>query len=196
MASPARSYTNTRKNTIRDSSVSSPSTSSKPLPVRRMTLANLTSAFTSIPTVVTTPVTEAGGVVMSPAALAARARKYEAERKDLIKLLRDGTGISEDNVLFYVNSGVVEHVARRKGGEVEDMLLGLEENPDKIGLRGSNDLGKKSNWDNFVFHGDVITYRPQCLDLGIWEIGGAGVLLRIVEIANVSVLSNSNVNIF
>lgn len=169
-----------------DSSLPTPS--SKPAPIRRMTLADLTSAFTSIPSVSITPTVSDNGVTMSPAALAARARKYEAERKDLVKLLREGTGVSEDNVLFYVSSGVVEHVARRKGGEVEDILLGLEENPENIGLRGSNDLGKKDNWDNLMFHGDIVTYRPQCLDVGVWEIGGAGILLRIVEIANVSIM--------
>jgi len=33
---------------------------------------------------------------------------------------------------------------------------------------------------------DVVVYRPQCLDVGVWEIGGAGVLLRMVELADVS----------
>ncbi|GJJ12773.1 hypothetical protein Clacol_007018 [Clathrus columnatus] len=151
-----------------------------PQPSRRMTLANLTSAFNLAPSA--SGASDSGTI--SSAESVARARKYETERRELVKLLREGTGISEDKVLFYVSSGIVERVVRHKGGEVEDNILGLEESPEDIGLQGSNSLGRKDNWDDITFHGDIMTYRPQCLDVGMWEIGGAGILLRIVEIAN------------
>ena len=39
---------------------------------------------------------------------------------------------------------------------------------------------------------DIVTYRPQCLDVGVWEIGGSAVLLRIVELAGVSRILNAD----
>ncbi|KAF8509163.1 beach-domain-containing protein [Hysterangium stoloniferum] len=100
--------------------------------------------------------------------------KSNGEEKDgraLVKAIKSGAGIPEESFVFALSpasvnvgegSGNAANMVERKGGMSDRKREEIE----------------LSLW------GDVVTYRPQCLDVGVWEIGGAGILLRVVELAN------------
>ena len=90
----------------------------------------------------------------------------------LMKAIKSGIGISEDKFIFAISPA---------GAEVRTMddgrMMSIVRNaiPGKI--------------EEAEIRDDIVTYRPQCLDVGVWEIGGSAVLLRIVELADVSALN-------
>ena len=42
---------------------------------------------------------------------------------------------------------------------------------------------------NGEVEGDVFTVKAECLDVALWKIGGAAVVLRLVQLATVSCLT-------
>ena len=42
---------------------------------------------------------------------------------------------------------------------------------------------------NGEIEGDVFTVKAECLDVALWKIGGAAVVLRLVQLATVSYLT-------
>lgn len=91
------------------------------------------------------------------------------ELSPLMKAIKDGLRISEDSFIFALSP---------MGAEVRVMEDGRKMKIVKNGIPGKAELAEILN--------DVVTFRPQCLDVGVWEIGGSAVLLRVVELADVS----------
>lgn len=92
------------------------------------------------------------------------------ELSPLTTAIKAGLGIPESSFVFSLNPA---------GVEVRTMDDGRRMTIVKNAISGSTGEAE--------VRGDVLTYRPQCLDVGVWEIGGSAVLLRIVELADVSV---------
>jgi len=86
-----------------------------------------------------------------------------------MKAIKYGVGIAEDGFVFSLSPA---------GAEVRTMDDGRKMSIVKNAIPGKNEDAEVRD--------NVITYRPQCLDVGVWEIGGSAVLLRLVELADVS----------
>ncbi|KAF8584664.1 beach-domain-containing protein [Ramaria rubella] len=89
------------------------------------------------------------------------------ESSPLIKAIKSGVGVSEDHFVFALSPA---------GTEVRTIDGGRKMSFVKNAIPGKSEEAE--------IRSDVITYRPQCLDVGVWEIGGSAVLLRIIELAN------------
>jgi hypothetical protein len=99
------------------------------------------------------------------------ARKTK-ELSPLVKAIKSGVGVSEDNIIFALSPA---------GTEVRTMDDGRRMSVVRNSIPGKSEEAELRD--------DIVTYRPQCLDVGVWEIGGSAVLLRIVELAGVSRLN-------
>jgi hypothetical protein len=106
------------------------------------------------------------------------ARKAK-EISPLIKAIKSGVGISEDSFIFAISPA---------GAEVRTLDDGSSMHVVRNAIPGKNEEAE--------IREDIVTYHPQCLDVGVWEVGGAAVLLRIVELADVSNLSGDTTDIF
>jgi hypothetical protein len=88
-----------------------------------------------------------------------------------MKAIKSGIGIAEDSFVFSLSPA---------GVEVRTIDDGRRMSVVKNAIPGKTEEAE--------IRDDVVTYRPQCLDVGVWEIGGSAVLLRIVELADVSLI--------
>lgn len=86
-----------------------------------------------------------------------------------MKAVKSGVGIAEDSFIFAISPA---------GAEVRVMDNGHRMHVVKNAIPGRMEEAEIKE--------DVVTYRPQCLDVGVWAIGGSAVLLRLVELAEVS----------
>ena len=102
------------------------------------------------------------------------ARKAK-EVSPLIKAIKSGVGISEDSFVFALSPAGTDIRTMDDGRRLTVVRNALPGKVEEAEIR-----------DN------IVTYRPQCLDVGVWEIGGSAVLLRIVELAGVSRILNTD----
>lgn len=86
----------------------------------------------------------------------AEQRGAAADVKNLINSFKNGLGISESNIVFAV-APATTRFEDKNTGDVNDAAM----------------------------DGDVFVARCNGLDLAMWEIGGAAVSLRLVQLANV-----------
>jgi hypothetical protein len=88
------------------------------------------------------------------------------EQTSIVKVLKSGMGIPEASVVFAFSAAGAPGWGQDKG----------------VGVRcGIGAL-------NGEVEGDVFTVKAECLDLALWKIGGAAVVLRLVQLAHVSCL--------
>lgn len=105
--------------------------------------------------------------------MSAPGRLAPADVSPLVKASRDGLGISEDSIVFALTpSGYQSTEGDNQQAVVSNSSIRLERPRDKATVTG-----------------DVIVVRPQCLDIALWKIGGAAVVLRLVELAMVSAVN-------
>ena len=90
-------------------------------------------------------------------ARAEQARATAAEVKNLINSFKNGLGISESSIVFSVSPSITQF-ENKETGEPNDASMDR----------------------------DVFIARCNGLDLAMWEIGGAAVALRLVQLASVS----------
>lgn len=90
----------------------------------------------------------------------------------LLRAIKDGLGIAEDAFVFSVSP---------RGYTPED-VEGVDASSGYI----RNCVGMKTSRDRIEIRGDVFVTNRQCLDFTLWEIGGAAIALRLVELAHVS----------
>lgn len=83
----------------------------------------------------------------------------------LIRAVNDGLGIPESAIQFSFSS-----LCSQSSG------VGTA-----IPINGST--------REFKFEGDIFVVKAMCLDMALWKIGGAAVALRLVQVANVSRIS-------
>lgn len=87
------------------------------------------------------------------------------EQTSIVKALRDGMGIPEGSVIFAFSAA---------------------------GAPGWGQEGVGARYGNSALsgemEGDVFTVKAECLDVALWKIGGAAVVLRLVQLASVSCL--------
>ena len=86
------------------------------------------------------------------------------EQTSIVKALKKGMGIPETSVIFMFSAAGAPEWGQDKG----------------VGVRCGN-----SALDGEI-EGDVFTVKAECLDVALWKIGGAAVVLRLVQLANVS----------
>ncbi|KZV83556.1 beach-domain-containing protein [Exidia glandulosa HHB12029] len=85
------------------------------------------------------------------------------EMSPLMKAIKDGVGFTEDAVVFAL------------------MPAGASDDPES--RRFVANAGGKNNGQKAELRGDVVCSKPQCLDVGLWQVGGPAVTLRLVELA-------------
>ena len=90
--------------------------------------------------------------------------KPGSEQTSIVKALKDGMGIPETAVIFACT-------AADAPGWGQDGGVGV-----KCGISALNG----------EIDGDVFTVKAECLDVALWKIGGAAVVLRLVQLATVS----------
>ncbi|KIJ42154.1 hypothetical protein M422DRAFT_209006 [Sphaerobolus stellatus SS14] len=110
--------------------------------------------------------------------------KTKKDEKALISALKSGLGITEEQLLFALSP---------TGAEMRD-APDFEGDGKRVSVV-KNAVPNKTS-EVAEIRGNAIVYRPQCLDVGVWEIGGAAVLLRLVELADSSHELNNALGIF
>lgn len=93
---------------------------------------------------------------------------------------REGPGISEDLIVFALTPF---------GYQDGDGSL---DSPDATVLNAA--LRRDRTREKARIKGDVVVVKPQCLDVSLWEIGGAAVPLRLIELSQVSTLILGDLN--
>lgn len=93
-----------------------------------------------------------------------RPKSKPGEQISIVKALKKGMGIPETSVIFAFS-------AAGAPGWGQDGAVGV-----RCGI-GALD-GE--------IEGDVFTVKAECLDVALWKIGGAAVVLRLVQLATVS----------
>ena len=93
-----------------------------------------------------------------------RPKSKSGEQISIVKALKKGMGIPETSVIFTFS-------AAGAPGWGQDGAVGV-----RCGI-GALD-GE--------IEGDVFTVKAECLDVALWKIGGAAVVLRLVQLATVS----------
>ncbi|THV04025.1 beach-domain-containing protein [Dendrothele bispora CBS 962.96] len=83
----------------------------------------------------------------------------------IAKVVRDGLGIPESNIIFALSP-----LTSSTSGPVTSVSV----NGGKIG----------SAPKEFTVSGDVYMVKVECLDMALWKIGGIAVALRLVQVAN------------
>ena len=86
------------------------------------------------------------------------------EQTSIVKALKRGMGIPEISVIFTFSAAGAPGWGQDKG----------------VGVRCGN-----GGLDGEI-EGDVFTVKAECLDVALWKIGGAAVVLRLVQLATVS----------
>jgi hypothetical protein len=86
------------------------------------------------------------------------------EQTSIVKALKKGIGIPESSVIFMFSAAGAPGWGQDKGVDV------------RCGTRTLNG----------EIEGDVFTVKAECLDVALWKIGGAAVVLRLVQLATVS----------
>lgn len=102
-----------------------------------------------------------------------------AEAAALLRAINEGIGITDDTIVFSITPGVFPNtdLMNRNSGSGEGAGEGAEEEEkDGVWVDEGNP---------FVKEGDVVPVRPRCVDQAMWEVGGAGVALRLVQLAQV-----------
>lgn len=102
-----------------------------------------------------------------------------AEAAALLRAINEGIGITDDTIVFSITPGVFPNtdLMNRSSGSGEGAGEGAEEEEkDGVWVDEGNP---------FVKEGDVVPVRPRCVDQAMWEVGGAGVALRLVQLAQV-----------
>jgi len=90
------------------------------------------------------------------------------EQTSIVKASKGGMGIPETSVVFAFSAAGAPGWGQDKG----------------IGVR----CGINASILNGDVEGDVFTVKAECLDVALWKIGGAAVVLRLVQLATVSYL--------
>lgn len=103
-----------------------------------------------------------------------------ADAAGLLKAINEGLGINGDNIVFCITPGVFPST---------NPSCTNVKNPAEDGRGEGADMGVSVLADEgegpFVKVGDVVMVRPRCVDLAMWECGGAAVGLRLVQLAKV-----------
>ena len=86
------------------------------------------------------------------------------EQTSIVKALKKGMGIPETSVVFTFSAAGAPGWGQDEG----------------VGVRCG--IGALSG----EIEGDVFTVKAECLDVALWKIGGAAVVLRLVQLASVS----------
>lgn len=104
-----------------------------------------------------------------------------AEAAALLRAINEGIGITDDTIVFSITPGVFpkSDLTSRSGGGDGAGEGAEEEEKDGVWVDEGNP---------FVKEGDVVPVRPRCVDQSMWEVGGAGVALRLVQLAQVRFL--------
>ena len=97
----------------------------------------------------------------------ARPKSKPGEQTSILKALKGGMGTPEVSVIFAF-SAAGPGWGQDKG----------------VGVRCGNGTL------NGEIEGDVFTVKAECLDVALWKIGGAAVVLRLVQLATVSYSTN------
>ena len=82
----------------------------------------------------------------------------------LVKAIKDGIGIDEASVVFSLVPSIFWDKSDSQDTPVESSVMG-----------------------RFARQGDVLPMKAYCIDIAVWKIGGAAVLLRLVQLASVRV---------
>ena len=91
-------------------------------------------------------------------------KSKSGEQTSIVKALKKGMGIPETSVIFMLSAAGAPGWGQDKG----------------LGVRcGTGALDGE-------IEGDVFTVKAECLDVALWKIGGAAVVLRLVQLATVS----------
>jgi hypothetical protein len=88
------------------------------------------------------------------------------EQTSIVKALKSGMGIPEASVIFAFSAAGVAGWGQDQGVDVTCEIGAL----------------------NGEVEGDVFTVKAECLDVALWKIGGAAVVLRLLQLATVSFL--------
>ena len=76
----------------------------------------------------------------------------------LVQAMKEGLGIEESSVVFSATPSVVSDTFQ---------------------------VGERNPTVRFTKEGDVIHAKAKCIDLAMWQLGGASVALRLIHLANV-----------
>ena len=99
-----------------------------------------------------------------------RQKSKLSEQTSIVKALKWGMGIPEVSVIFAFSAAGALGWGQDKG----------------VGMRHGNGTL------NGEIEGDVFTVKAECLDVTLWKIGGAAVVLRLVQLATVSYFRESS----
>jgi len=80
-----------------------------------------------------------------------------------MRSIKEGIEVTEDSFLFSLNPSGYDHKSRAIANSV-----------------------KNPNCSGAELNGDIVVVKPQALDAALWKLGGAAVVLRLVELASVS----------
>jgi len=93
-------------------------------------------------------------------------RSTFSDPSPLVKASKDGLGIAEDLIIFALSPAGYETLEGKQA--VVNSALRRDRDREKAEVIG-----------------DLVVSKPQCLDVARWKIGGAGVVLRLTELAEV-----------
>ena len=93
-----------------------------------------------------------------------------SKQTSIVKALKWGMGIPEVSVIFDFSAAGALGWGQDKG----------------VGMRHGNGTLNRE------IEGDVFTVKAECLDMTLWKIGGAAVVLRLVQLATVSYFRESS----
>jgi hypothetical protein len=105
-------------------------------------------------------------------------RSALSDLSPLIKASKDGLGLAEDLIVFALNPAGYEAME----GETKKQAV------------VNSALRRDKKRDKAEVIGGVVVAKPQCLDAALWKIGGAAVVLRLTELAEVCSSRGMNVD--
>jgi hypothetical protein len=103
-------------------------------------------------------------------------RGLPSELSPLMRAIKNGVGFTEDAILFSLRPAGVDN--KPKDSELF--------NPSRVVY---NAAGMSYGIHKAEMKRDVFVAKPQCLDVALWQIGGPAVTLRLVEMAEVGIIS-------
>ncbi|EAU86631.2 hypothetical protein CC1G_07289 [Coprinopsis cinerea okayama7 len=116
------------------------------------------------------------------------ASKQAIHQSGLMKLVRYGTGIPENRIMFSFTAGDCKNGGSALGQTIP--LRGKLKPPksEVVSLKSpmieeEQGNGRTGAGDGVEVRGDVFVVKAACLDTALWKIGGAAVALRLIQLA-------------